>query len=115
LGYGIPNFTAAYNFTHPNAPLGTTAGGTPLRVYPNPTHTGEFTLSLPPSLRAQALRVRILDSKGAVVLERSLAATPITLADVPLRPAQRLAPGAYQCVVQPLAGGKAQSVRFVQQ
>jgi serine protease AprX len=117
LGYGIPNFPAAYNLTHPNAPLGTTpaAGSTPLRVYPNPTHTGEFTLSLPPSLRAQALRVRILDNKGAVVLERSLPATPATVADVPLRTNQRLAPGAYQCVVQPLAGGKAQTVRFVQQ
>ncbi|MGI4743882.1 MAG: S8 family serine peptidase [Janthinobacterium lividum] len=113
LGYGIPNFVAAYNLTHPGAPLAAApaAVSAPLSIYPNPSRTGELTLALPPALRGQALRVRVLDAKGAVVLERTLSAT----ADVPLRPARPLAPGAYQCVVQPLAGGAPAVVRFVQQ
>jgi serine protease AprX len=118
LGYGIPNFVAAYNLTHPGAPLAASAptASTPLSIYPNPSHTGELTLALPPTLRSQALRVRVLDTKGAVVLARTLPATATTgAADVPLRPAHPLAPGAYQCVVQPLAGGTAQVVRFVQE
>lgn len=117
LGYGIPNFVAAYNLTHPGAPLAAAAAppSAPLGIYPNPSHTGELTLALPPPLRGKALRVRVLDAKGAVVLERTLAATATAAADVPLRPAHPLAPGAYQCLVQPPAGGAPQVVRFVQQ
>jgi serine protease AprX len=115
LGYGIPNFVAAYNLLHPNAPLAATtaAAGTRLGIYPNPSRTGELTLVLPPNLQRQALRVRVLDAKGAVVLERSLPAQ--ATAQAPLRPAHQLAPGTYQCVVQPLAGGASQTVRFTQQ
>jgi hypothetical protein len=68
---------------------------------------------LPPALWRRALRVRVLDAKGAVVLERSLPAQ--ATAEAPLRPARQLAPGTYQCVVQPLAGGASQTVRFTQQ
>ncbi len=116
LGYGIPNFTAAYqyNLAHP-VPSPDNTGAVPLRVYPNPSHTGEFTLALPPSLRGQALRVRIIDARGALVLERTLAATPPAIADLPLPLPRRFVPGTYLCTVQPLAGGAPQTVRFVQQ
>jgi serine protease AprX len=115
FGYGVPNFVAAYNLLHPGTPLAATPAATDgrLSIYPNPTHSGELTLALPPTLQRQALRVQVLDAKGAVVLSRTLPAQ--AAADVPLRPARALAPGAYQCVVQPLAGGAAQTVRFVQQ
>jgi serine protease AprX len=115
LGYGIPNFVAAYNLLNPSTPLATApaASSARLSIYPNPSRTGELTLVLPPALQRQALRVRVLDAKGAVVLERSLPAQVTT--EVPLRPARQLAPGTYQCVVQPLAGGAPQAVRFTQQ
>ena len=123
LGYGIPNFTTAYNLLHPGSPLATTAAAASagaaeaLAVYPNPTasHNGELTLALPPTLRGQALRVRILDARGAVVAEQTLAASAAG-ATVPLRvPGRSLAPGTYQCVVRPVGGGSAQVTRFVVQ
>jgi subtilisin family serine protease len=116
LGYGIPNFVAAYNLLHASAPLdstGVATSGARLGIYPNPNRSGELTLVLPPALWRRALRVRVLDAKGAVVLERSLPAQ--ATAEAPLRPARQLAPGTYQCVVQPLAGGASQTVRFTQQ
>ncbi|MVN75714.1 S8 family serine peptidase [Hymenobacter sp. HMF4947] len=116
LGFGIPNFATAYNLLHPATPLATTgvAGESPLAVFPNPSHLDELMLAVPPSLRGQVLRVRLLDVRGAVLSEQQLPASPA--ATVALRlPARRLAPGAYQCVVQPVAGGKAQTVRFVRQ
>jgi hypothetical protein len=72
-------------------------------------------LALPASLRGQVLRVRVRDVKGALLGEQLLPASPA--ATVPLRlPAGRpLAPGAYLCTVQPVAGGAAQTVRFVRQ
>jgi subtilisin family serine protease len=116
LGYGIPHFVRAYNLVHASAPLDSSGAmliGSRLGIYPNPIRTGELTLVLPPALLRQALRVRVLDAKGAAVLERSLPAQ--VTAEVPLRPARPLAPGTYQCLVQPLAGGARQTVRFTQQ
>ena len=105
LGYGIVNFVAAYNLLHPSAPLA---------VYPNPSHLDELMLAVPASLRGQVLRLRLLDGRGAVLSEQLLPASPA--ASVPLRlPAHRLAPGVYQCVVQPVAGGVAHTARFVRQ
>jgi serine protease AprX len=117
LGYGIVSFVAAYNLLHPGAPLAAAspaAAGPPLAVFPNPSHSAELMLAVPPSLRGQALRVRLLDVKGALVGEQLLAASPA--ATVPLRlPARPLAPGTYLCTVQPVAGGAGQTVRFVRQ
>ncbi len=117
LGYGIVNFVTAYNLLHPGAPLaaaGPAAAGPPLAVFPNPSHSAELLLAVPPGLRGQALRVRVLDVKGALLGEQLLPASPA--ATVPLRlPARPLAPGTYLCTVQPLAGGAPQTVRFVRQ
>ncbi len=117
LGYGVVSFVAAYNLLHPSAPLaaaGPAAVGPPLAVFPNPSHSTELLLAVPPGLRGQALRVRLLDVKGALLNEQLLPASPA--ATVPLRlPARPLAPGTYLCTVQPLAGGPPQTVRFVRQ
>jgi subtilisin family serine protease len=114
LGYGIPNFVTAYNALHPNAPLATVApaGVAPgaLTVYPNPNGEGVLTLVLPAELRGQALRVRVLDARGAVVAQQQLAATAER--EAPLR-LGRLAKGAYTCEVS--AGNTRRTVRFVQQ
>lgn len=118
-GYGVVDFVAAYNRLHPGAPLAArpAAGAAPagLAVFPNPSHLEELMLALPAGLRGQVLRVRVRDVKGALVSEQLLPASPA--ATVPLRwPAGRpLAPGAYLCTVQPVAGGAAQTVRFVRQ
>ena len=119
LGYGVANFAASYNRLHPGAPLAArpAAGAAPagLAIFPNPSHLDELMLALPPALRGQVLRVRVRDMKGALVSEQLLPASPA--ATVPLRlPAGRvLAPGAYVGTVQPVAGGAAQTVRFVRQ
>jgi len=116
LGYGIPNFVAPYNLLHPGAPLATepVAAGEALAVYPNPSHLDELRLAVPAALRGRALRVRLTDVRGATVSEQLLPASPA--ASVALRlSAHQLAPGAYQCVVQPAAGGAAQTARFVRQ
>ncbi|NML64264.1 S8 family serine peptidase [Hymenobacter sp. RP-2-7] len=118
LGYGIPDFTTAYNLLHPGQPLAATpAAPAPptetLSVFPNPSRGSELLLGLPPALRGQALRVRIVDARGALVAEQLV---PPGAAPVPLRlPARGLAPGTYQCVVRPAAGGAGQVVRFSQQ
>jgi len=118
LGYGIVNFVTSYNLLHPGTPLAAkeAAGAAPagLAVFPNPSHLDELMLALPPSLRGQVLRVRVRDTKGALIGEQLLPASPA--ATVPLRlPSRSLAPGAYLCTVQPVAGGAAQTVRFVRQ
>ncbi len=117
LGYGIVNFVAAYNLLHPSAPLaaaGPAPAGPPLAVFPNPSHSAELLLAVPPGLRGQVLRVRVLDVRGALLGEQVLPASPA--ATVPLRlPARPLAPGTYLCAVQPVAGGTPQTVRFVRQ
>ncbi|HEX8330463.1 MAG TPA: S8 family serine peptidase [Hymenobacter sp.] len=114
LGYGIPNFVNAYNALNPSTPLSDTAAspgfGSVLEVYPNPTGDGRLTLTLPAGLRGQALRVRVLDVRGAVVARQDLAAT--SAAEVPLR-LGRLAKGNYTCEVT--AGTTRRTVKFVQQ
>ncbi len=117
LGYGIVSFVAAYNLLHPGLPLVAVPAGAAdadLAVFPNPSHLDELMLALPPRLRGQALRVRLLDVRGATLSEQLVPAS--AAATVALRlPAARLAPGAYLCRVQPVAGGAAQTVRFVRQ
>ncbi|MGI4886067.1 MAG: S8 family peptidase [Janthinobacterium lividum] len=111
LGYGIPDFAAADAYAAtlvPPVPL----GPAPARVllYPNPTHTGQLLLVLPPALQGQALEVRIVDARGAVV--RRLALAPAGAQEVALD-AGTLAKGTYLCEVR--GGGQQQTVRFVQQ
>ncbi len=117
LGYGIVNFAAAYNLLPPGTPLAAvpaSAGGADLAIFPNPSHLDELMLALPPRLRGQALRVRLLDVRGATLSEQLVPASAV--ASLALRlPAARLAPGTYLCRVQPVAGGAAQTVRFVRQ
>lgn len=117
LGYGIVNFAAAYNLLHPGTPLAAgpaSGGGADLAIFPNPSHLDELMLALPPRLRGQALRVRLLDVRGATLSEQLVPAS--AAASLALRlPAARLAPGTYLCRVQPVAGGAAQTVRFVRQ
>ncbi|MDB5270043.1 MAG: hypothetical protein JWP58_3083 [Hymenobacter sp.] len=114
LGYGIPNFVAAYNALHPSAPLDTVspaanAAGA-LGIYPNPTGNGLLTLVLPAVLRGQPLRVRVLDARGAVVVQRQLPAA--VGEEAPLHLGQ-LAKGSYTCEVS--AGSTRRTVKFVQQ
>ncbi|GAB3583966.1 S8 family serine peptidase [Hymenobacter daeguensis] len=114
LGYGIPNFVSAYNALHPNAPLAAesavAAAAGSLGIYPNPNGNGPLTLVLPTSLRGQALSVRVLDARGAVVAKKMLPATNLSETQLQL-PA--LAKGAYTCEVS--AGNIRQNVKFVQQ
>lgn len=114
LGYGIPNFVAAYNLLHPTAPLAAAAGqraaDEALGLYPNPSGDGPLTLVLPVALRGQALQVRVLDARGAVVAQQLVAAT--TGPEAPLRLAN-LAKGVYTCEVS--AGATRRTVKFVQQ
>ncbi|WP_082115784.1 S8 family serine peptidase [Hymenobacter terrenus] len=113
LGYGIPNFVRAYNALNPTTPLATAnaaAKADALGLFPNPSGEGSLTLSLPAALRGQPLRVRVLDARGAVVVQQQLPATTNT--EVPLR-LGRLAKGAYTCEVS--AGKSRRTVKFVQQ
>jgi serine protease AprX len=113
LGYGIPNFVTAYNTLHPNAPLSAAsaaASAEGLGLYPNPSGDGPLMLVLPPALRGQPLRVRVLDARGAVVVKQDLPAT--TASETPLR-LGRLAKGFYTCEVS--AGSTRSTVKFVQQ
>ncbi|MDJ0365873.1 S8 family serine peptidase [Hymenobacter sp. H14-R3] len=118
LGWGIVNFVTAYNLLHPGTPLATTEAvvipEAKLAIFPNPSHLEELMLALPPSLRGQVLRVRLLTVKGALVSEQLLPASPAATMALRL-PARRLAPGAYLCTVQPVAGGAVQTVRFVRE
>ena len=114
LGYGIPNFVTAYNTLNPNTPLAATAGqlagGEPLGIFPNPNGSGPLTLVLPVALRGQALRLRVLDARGAVVVRQELPAGRGS--EVSLR-LGHLAKGVYTCEV---SGNSArQTVKFVQQ
>ncbi len=118
LGYGIANFVTANSLLHHGALLAAApaAAAAPggLAIFPNPSHLDELMLALPASLRGQVLRVRLRDARGALVSEQLLPASPA--ATVPLRrPSRPLAPGAYLCTVQPVAGGAPQTVRFVRQ
>ncbi|RAK70064.1 S8 family serine peptidase [Hymenobacter edaphi] len=112
VGYGVPNFVRAYNLANPGAPLAAGAPRQPteeLSVFPNPAGS-ELALYLPEPFRRQALRVRIRDSRGALVSEQRLAAAGRE--QVPLQlPA--LSPGAYTCTVE--AGSESRTVRFVRQ
>ncbi|TFZ65690.1 peptidase S8 [Hymenobacter sp. UV11] len=117
LGYGIVNFAAAYNLLHPGMLLAATpasAAGAELAIFPNPSHLDELMLALPPRLRGQALRVRLLDARGATLSEQLVPAGAASSVSLRL-PAARLAPGTYLCRVQPVAGGTVQTVRFVRQ
>jgi serine protease AprX len=118
LGWGIVNFVTSYNLLHPNTPLAATeafaTAEDPLAIFPNPSHLDELTLALPSSLRGQVLRVRLLDVKGALLSEQLLPGSPATTR-VLRQPARRLAPGAYLCTVQPIAGGVMQTLRFTRQ
>ena len=114
LGYGIPNFLTAYNVLHPNAPLATTAsqlnGGEPLGIFPNPNKDGPLTLVLPVVLRGHALRLRVLDARGAVVMQQELPAG--SSGEIPLQ-LGRLAKGVYTCEVS--GNSTRRTVKFVQQ
>ena len=113
LGYGIPNFVAAYNQLHPTAPLATlagTAGAGALALFPNPSGDGPLTLVLPVALQGQALQVRVLDARGAVVARQLVSATAGPQATLRLA---SLAKGVYTCEVS--AGPTRRTVKFVQQ
>ncbi|WP_035560638.1 S8 family serine peptidase [Hymenobacter sp. IS2118] len=113
LGYGIPNFVAAYNALNPGTPLdtiGARATGEELGLFPNPVGDGLLTLALPTDLRGRPLSVRVLDARGAVVARQQLAASPAST--VPLK-LGRLAKGIYTCEVS--AGTARRTVKFVQE
>ena len=114
LGYGIPNFVRAYNLLHPNAPLAVGAEqvalGEALTLFPNPSGDGPLTLALPPALRGQELRVRVLDARGAVVAQQLIPAT--AGAEATLRLAS-LAKGVYTCEVS--TGTTRRTVKFMQE
>jgi serine protease AprX len=113
IGYGIPNFLAAYNALHPTAPLAAASAAgdaDALGVYPNPSGDGAVTLVLPDALRGQPLRLRVLDARGAVVTQQQLPAT--AAGELPVR-LGRLAKGAYTCEV--ITENARRSVKFVQQ
>ncbi len=112
LGYGIPNFVAAYNLLHPSAPLAAAAArgtGEALGLYPNPTGEGPLTLTLPKELSGQPLSVRVFDARGAVVAQQQLPAAVGSRAALRLG---RLAKGNYTCEVS--AGSTRRTVKFVQ-
>jgi len=112
LGYGIPNFVTAYNTLHPNSPLATTAGVGPspgLAIFPNPSGAGPLTLALPAEMLGQALLIRVLDARGAVVAQQQLAAAT---AEAPLQ-LGHLAAGVYTCEVS--SATTRRTVKFVQQ
>ena len=112
LGYGIVSFAEATRLLPPPAPE--PAETAELTIFPNPSHLEELLLALPPRLRGQALRLRLLDGRGAALSEQLVpasAATPVALQ----LPAGGLAPGAYLCRVEVVASGARQTVRFVRQ
>ncbi|MGI4739691.1 MAG: S8 family serine peptidase [Janthinobacterium lividum] len=113
LGYGIVDFVVANRLLHRTlATAPASAADADLAVFPNPSHLDELMLALPPRLWGQALRVRLLDVRGATVSEQLVPAGAAASVVLHL-PARPLAPGTYLCRVQPVAGGAAQTVRFV--
>jgi serine protease AprX len=111
LGYGIPNSVTAYNALHPDAPLRNQAvAGTTLGIFPNPSGNGTLTLVLPASLQGQALRIRVLDSRGAVVVRQQLPAALSSEAPLLL---PSMAKGTYICEVS--TDNSRQTVKFVHQ
>jgi hypothetical protein len=111
LGYGIPNSVTAYDALHPEAPLQSQAvPGETLGIFPNPTGNGMLTLVLPRSLQGQALSVRVVDSRGAVVARQELPAPRGSEAVLAL---PSLSKGAYTCEVS--TNNNRQTVRFVRQ
>ena len=111
LGYGIPNFVAAYNAVNPSNPLAAAESATPgqaLALYPNPGAEGYLTLALPTELRGRPLQVRLFDARGAVVVRQQL---PAAAAEASLQ-LGRLAPGRYTCEVS--AGAVRRTVAFEQ-
>ena len=112
LGYGIPNFVRAYNRLHPTAPLAAAApvaSAEGLGIFPNPAGDGQLTLALPAALRGRPLRLRVLDARGAVVVDQQLPASPGPAVPLLL---QRLAKGVYTCEVS--VGVARQTVKFAQ-
>lgn len=109
LGYGLPNFTGANTFAKTLTPPIPVPGDTPLAVYPNPTNDGMLQLSVPLSLRGQALQVRIIDSRGRLVTTRELPAA----AAIEQLPLPGIAKGLYVCQV--IHGKDKQSVQFLRQ
>ncbi|GAA4358134.1 S8 family serine peptidase [Hymenobacter saemangeumensis] len=113
LGYGIPHFVRAYNALNPNSPLAAqsaAAGGAKLAIFPNPSGDGPLMLALPAELRGRALRVRILDTRGATVSQQQIPATTAGEAAVRLG---KLAKGSYVCEVS--AGETRRTATFIQQ
>ncbi|WP_159452101.1 S8 family serine peptidase [Hymenobacter roseosalivarius] len=110
LGYGIPDFSraqklAAGTLLPATAPV---AARGQLAVYPNPARNDALFLQLTPELQNVALVVRLIDSRGRVVVEQKAPAT--SAPQVELRPGV-LAKGTYTCDVR--AGRVRRSVRFV--
>jgi serine protease AprX len=104
LGFGIPNFTAAQALVPPVARQ--------LELYPNPADgSGMLRLRLPMPYLGHELRVRITDSRGALVRDLRLPAAP---GDVRVLPVGVLAGGMYTCRVEGVANQPARSIRFTQ-
>jgi subtilisin family serine protease len=112
LGYGIPNFVAAYNALNPTTPLASRPKTTldQLALYPNPSSDSQLTLELPLELRNKPLQVRVLDAKGAVVTQLALAATAAPTASLQL---PYLAKGAY--VFEVTTGTLRRTAQFIKQ
>ncbi len=108
LGYGIPDAVRAQALVLAG-PAEEAVGA--LHIFPNPAGR-ELFLSLPPELNNQVLRVTIYDGRGARVAEQTLAASAAR--QVALHPGP-LRAGLYVCTVEPGGGGKARTLRFVQQ
>ncbi|WP_165963562.1 S8 family serine peptidase [Hymenobacter radiodurans] len=112
LGYGIPDFgraqTLAAGTLLPVAAPAPARGQ--LALYPNPTRDDALFLQLTPEFQNVALRVRIIDARGRVVMEQKVPAT--SAQQVELRPGV-LAKGAYTCSVS--AGRVRRSVRFIKE
>jgi hypothetical protein len=112
LGYGIPDFGRAQQLAAGAvlpvaAPV---AARGQLAIYPNPTRDDALFLQLTSELQNVSLQVRLIDSRGRVVVEQKVPAT--SAPQVELRPGV-LASGTYTCEVR--AGRVRRSVRFTKQ
>ncbi|WP_303311520.1 S8 family serine peptidase [Hymenobacter sp. BT730] len=106
-GYGIPNFVRAYELANPGKPLSLPGKATGLLVYPNPTASNELFLTIPEELLLKNLRVRVYDSRGALVLDRTM------FNNSPKMQVRTgvLARGTYTCTVS--SNGVRRTARFV--